>query len=159
MLPYDISIQATGNLRSRGAITQGYRRSNQSLDLGLRKSFFNKRLSLSINWRDVFNSRKWENYTSSDTFTRHQKNWRDPRINVTVSWNFGNMNNEKRGNGGGGGDFGGGDEDMPMGFGDGGGQQQGPQQQGNQQNQQPQQNQQNQQQEQSQEQTAEGREG
>ncbi len=158
MLPYDISIQATGNLRSRGAITQGYRRSNQSLDLGLRKSFFNKRLALSINWRDVFNSRKWENYTSSDTFTRHQKNWRDPRINVTVSWNFGNMNNEKR-PGGGGGDFGGGDEDMPMGFGDGGGQQQGPQQQGNQQNQQPQQNQQNQQQEQSQEQTAEGREG
>lgn len=51
------------------------------------------------------------------------------------------------------------DEDMPMGFGDGGGQRQGPQQQGNQQNQQPQQNQQNQQQEQSQEQTAEGREG
>ena len=49
-------------------------------------------------------------------------------------------------------------KDMPMGFGDGGGQQQ-DSQQNQPQNKQPQQNQQNQQQEQSQEQTAEGREG
>ena len=96
MLPYDISFQATGNFRSRGAITQGYRKANQSLDLGLRKSFLNKKFALSVNWRDVFNSRHWENFTSSDTFTRHQKNWRDPRINVTISWNFGNMNRDKR---------------------------------------------------------------
>ena len=112
MLPYDISFQATGNLRSRGAITQGYRRSNQSLDIGVRKSFFNKKLALSINWRDVFKTRHWENYTSSDTFTRHQKNWRDPRINITVSWNFGNMGDDKRQDGGG---FeGGGFDEMPM---------------------------------------------
>ena len=64
MLPYDISLQATGNYRSRGAITQGYRRPNGSLDLGLRKSFLNKKFALSINWRDVFNSRQWENFTS-----------------------------------------------------------------------------------------------
>ncbi|MCR4583935.1 MAG: TonB-dependent receptor [Prevotella sp.] len=97
ILPYDISIQATGNYRSRGAITQGYRKPNGSLDLGLRKTFFNKKLAVSVNWRDVFNSRHWENYTSSDTFTRHQKNWRDPRVNLTVSWNFGNMNQKKEG--------------------------------------------------------------
>lgn len=96
ILPYDISIQATGNYRSRGVITQGYRKPNGSLDLGLRKSFFNKKLALSINWRDVFNSRHWENFTSSDTFTRHQKNWRDPRVNITISWNFGNMNKDKK---------------------------------------------------------------
>ena len=98
MLPYDISLQATGNYRSRGAITQGYRRPNGSLDLGLRKSFLNKKFALSINWRDVFNSRQWENFTSSDTFTRHQKNWRDPRVNITLSWNFGNMNKERNQN-------------------------------------------------------------
>ena len=112
MLPYDIAFQATGNLRSRGAITQGYRRSNRSLDIGLRKSFLNKKFILSINWRDVFNSRHWENFTSSDTFTRHQKNWRDPRVNFTLSWNFGNMNNDKRPDGGG--SFEGGFDDMPM---------------------------------------------
>lgn len=95
ILPYEFSFQATGNYRSRGAITQGYRKSNGSLDIGLRKSFLNKKFALSVNWRDVFNSRHWENFTSSDTFTRHQKNWRDPRVNVTLSWNFGNMSRDK----------------------------------------------------------------
>ncbi len=115
ILPYDISLQATGNYRSRGAITQGYRKPNGSLDLGLRKSFFNKKIILSVNWRDVFKTRHWENFTSSETFTRHQKNWRDPRINFTLSWNFGNMNNDKRPDGDGGGFEGGGFDDVPMG--------------------------------------------
>ncbi len=97
MLPYDISFQATGNLRSRGVITQGYRRSNASLDLGFRKTFFNKKLAVAINWRDVFQSRQWENYTSSDTFWRHQKNWRRPGINIQITWNFGNMGTTKKG--------------------------------------------------------------
>ena len=95
ILPYDLSVQATGNYRSRGVITQGYRKPNGSLDLGLRKSFFNKTIAVALNWRDVFNTRHWENYTESDTFWRHQKNWRDPRINIQVTWNFGNMNNKK----------------------------------------------------------------
>ena len=95
ILPYNVSLQATGNYRSRSVITQGYRKGNGSLDLGLRKSFMDKKLALSVNWRDVFNTRHWETYTSSDTFTRYQKNWRDPRVNFTLTWNFGNMNNKK----------------------------------------------------------------
>ena len=100
ILPYNISLQATGNYRSRSVITQGYRKGNGSLDLGLRKSFLNKKLALAVNWRDVLNTRHWETYTSSDTFTRYQKNWRDPRVNFTLTWNFGNMNNKKHGEGG-----------------------------------------------------------
>ena len=96
ILPYDISLQATGNYRSRGVITQGYRKSNGSLDLGLRKTFFNKAIALAINWRDVFNTRHWKTYTSSDTFTRYQENWRDPRVNFTLTWNFGNMAGKKK---------------------------------------------------------------
>ena len=96
ILPYDISLQATGNLRSRSVLSQGYRRSNSSLDLGFRKSFFNKKLALAINWRDVFNTRKFDTYTMTDTFVRHQKNWRDPRVNMTLTWNFGNMASKKK---------------------------------------------------------------
>jgi len=96
ILPYDISFQATGNYRSRGVITQGYRRPNGSLDLGLRKSFFNKKIALALNWRDVFSTRKWENYTESDTFWRHQKNWRNTRFSVQLTWNFGNMSSDKK---------------------------------------------------------------
>ena len=96
VLPYGISIQATGNYRSRSVVTQGYRKANASLDLGLRKTFFNKALALSINCRDVFNTRKWDTYTSSDDFTRHQRNWRKPHVNFVLTWNFGNMNGKKR---------------------------------------------------------------
>ena len=96
ILPYSFSLQATGNYRSRSIITQGYRRSNGSLDLGARKTFLNKMFAVAINWRDVFNTRKFENYTEGPTFWRHQKNWRDPRINIQLTWNFGNMNQKKR---------------------------------------------------------------
>ena len=96
ILPYNISVQATGNYRSRSVITQGYRKANGSLDLGLRKTFFNKTFALALNWRDVFNTRHFENYTEGPTFWRHQKNWRDPRINLQLTWNFGNMSSKKR---------------------------------------------------------------
>ena len=96
ILPYNFTVQATGNYRSRQVITQGYRKANGSLDLGVRKTFFNKQLALAFNWRDVFNSRRFENYTEGPTFWRHQKNHRNPRINVQLTWNFGNMAQKKR---------------------------------------------------------------
>ena len=96
ILPYDLSFQATGNYRSRSVITQGYRKPNASLDIGLRKTFFNKKMALAFNWRDVFHTRHWENYTESDTFWRHQKNWRDPNFNIQLTWNFGNMNSDRK---------------------------------------------------------------
>ena len=96
VLPLNISLQATGNYRSRRVVTQGYRKANITLDLGLRKTMFNKKLALSVNWRDVFKSQKRRTHTSSDTFDRYQENWRDPRFNVTLVWNFGNMSEKKR---------------------------------------------------------------
>lgn len=91
-LPADFSLQATGNLRSRQVVAQGYRRSNYNIDLGLRKTFLNRQLSLSLSLRDVFNSRKFRVVTTSDDFVRHQKGWRGGRsLQVTLTWNFGNM--------------------------------------------------------------------
>lgn len=98
ILPYDISAQGTLNYRSRQAISQGYKRSNTSFDLGVRKSLFNKLLTLSVNWRDVFKTRKWRNHTYSDSFDRYQENWKDPRFNFVVSWNFGNISSKKNKN-------------------------------------------------------------
>ena len=92
ILPYDISVQVTGNYRARQVITQGYRKASYGMDMGLRKNFFDKKLTVSLNCRDLLDSRHWENYTSGPTFTRHQKNWRGGRrFNLTLSWNFGNM--------------------------------------------------------------------
>ena len=89
-LPYDMSVQFTGNFRSRQAITQGYRKPSYGLDFGMRKNFFNKKFTLSVNCRDVLNSRRWENFTESDTFSRHQLNKRRSRtFRFTLTWNFG----------------------------------------------------------------------
>lgn len=96
ILPYDISIQLTGRYRSRQVVTQGHMKSNCSMDLGVRKNFLNKTITVALNVRDLLDSRKFEIFTSSDTFKRHQKNWRNGRTaNLTVTWNFGNMKNNK----------------------------------------------------------------
>lgn len=92
MLPYDISMQLTGRYRSRQVVTQGYRKANYSIDLGMRKTFLDRKLTLALNCRDLLNSRKFRTYTSSDTFTRYQENRRNGRtVSMTLTWNFGNM--------------------------------------------------------------------
>lgn len=97
ILPYDISIQTSVRYNSRQSMAQGYRKSNTTMDFGLRKNFFNKALTLSINCRDVLNSRKWETVTNTDTFTRYQKNRRGGRkVNFTLTWNFGNNKAKKK---------------------------------------------------------------
>lgn len=97
MLPYDISVQASGNYRARQVITQGYRKAAYSADLGVRKNFMNHTLTVSLNCRDLLNSRRWENFTSSDTFRRHQLNKRGGRmVSLNVAWNFGNMKPKRR---------------------------------------------------------------
>lgn len=97
MLPYDISVQLTGRYNSRQVVTQGYRKANYSMDLGVRKTFLNKAFTLALNCRDLLNSRKFKTYTSSDTFTRYQENSRNGRtVNMTLTWNFGNMKAKKQ---------------------------------------------------------------
>jgi len=99
MLPYSISIQATGRYRSRQVITQGYRKPGYGLDFGARKTFFNKALTIALNCRDVFNSRKWETVMDTPTFNRYQLNKRGSRkVNLTLTWSFGNMKAKKRPN-------------------------------------------------------------
>ena len=102
MLPYSWSLQATGNYRSRQVITQGHRNAGYGLDLGLRKTFLDRKFALAINCRDALDSRQWETETSgtdaegNPSFSRHQKNWRGGRMfNATLTWNFGNMKSKK----------------------------------------------------------------
>ena len=99
MLPYDISIQTTGRYTARQVITQGYRKANYSIDFGARKNFFNKMFTLSVNCRDLLDSRRFETFTSGPNFTRHQINRRGGRrMSMTLTWNFGNMKQKKRPN-------------------------------------------------------------
>lgn len=91
-LPHALSLQLTGNYNAKKVVAQGYRKANYSLDAGLRKSFFNKKLSLSINARDLLDSRKWHTVTSGTGFEQDSKNWRGGRrIGFTLTYSFGNM--------------------------------------------------------------------
>ena len=98
-LPWGISMQLSGRYNSRRVITQGHRPSQISMDAGIKKSFFDRKLVLSVSCRDVFNSRKWESYTGSDTFTRYTLNKRRSRtVNFNLTWNFGNSQGKKKQN-------------------------------------------------------------
>lgn len=108
ILPYDINVQLSGRYRSKQVITQGYRPASYVMDFGVRKNFFNKLFTLSINCRDLLDSRKWESTTESDTFWRHQINRRHSRsFSATLTWNFGNTMPKKRPDGREGGEGGG----------------------------------------------------
>lgn len=120
-LPAAISLQVTGNYNARQVVAQGYRRPNYSLDAGLRRSFFDRKLSISINARDILASRKWKTVTSGIGFRQSSENWWGGRyVGFTLTYNFGNMSrNNSRGqqrqqfdDGGAGGDMYGGE---PMG--------------------------------------------
>ena len=95
-LPASISLQLTGNYTSRQLIAQGHRKSNYGLDAGIRKSFLNRTLSLSINGRDLLNSQKWRTVTSGSGFNQYASNWRTGRtIGFTLTYSFGNMKASK----------------------------------------------------------------
>ncbi|WP_321332369.1 outer membrane beta-barrel family protein [uncultured Bacteroides sp.] len=98
MLPYGVSLQATGNYNSRQIVAQGYTDANHTIDLGLRKSFLDRKLSLTINTRDILNSRKRLTVTSGSGFSQESMFARSGRIvGFTLTYNFGNMkNNAKR---------------------------------------------------------------
>lgn len=91
-LPAAVSLQLTGNYNARQVVAQGYRRPNYSLDAGLRRSFFDRKLSVSVNARDILASRKWKTVTSGTGFRQSSENWWGGRyVGFTLTYNFGNM--------------------------------------------------------------------
>ncbi len=92
LLPWGLSFQATGNYNSRQAVAQGTRKANYSMDAGLKKNFLNRALSISINARDILDSRRWKTETSGDNFTQYSERWGGGRqFGITATYNFGNM--------------------------------------------------------------------
>jgi len=95
-LPWGVSLQGTGNYNSKQLMAQGHREPNYSVDLGLRKSFLSDKLTLSINARDLLDSRKFRTVIAGDGFWQDSENWRGGRrVGFTLTYNFGNMNKKK----------------------------------------------------------------
>lgn len=97
MLSKTLSGQITGNYTSPKVITQGTVDEQYSIDLGLRKSFFNRKLNAALSVRDIFNTRRNINTSYSDNFIQYYnaKSY-TPDIRLTVNYNFGKNNKKKQ---------------------------------------------------------------
>ncbi len=91
MLPANFSMQLIGAYNAPYYVAQGKNLANYSLDFGLRKSFFNRKLTANLNVRDMFNSRKFKMDSWGANFTQHSDNYFNGRvIGINLSYNFGN---------------------------------------------------------------------
>lgn len=94
MLPWGISLQVRGGYNAKQITAQGYREPMYRMDAGVKKSF--NKWSVSINMRDILNSRSWHGFTNGENFTQESKSWGSGRTaNFTVSYSFGNMKAKK----------------------------------------------------------------
>ncbi len=110
--------QLTGRYRSPRVVAQGTSSHSYSIDLGLRKTFLDRKLALAFNVRDILNSRARSNTKWGEGFWQFSENrWNSRMVSVSLTYNFGNMRQKppKRMSDGGagmmmGGDEGGGEE-------------------------------------------------
>ena len=112
----DFSGQITGAYRSPRVVAQGHTSHSYSIDLGLRHTFLNKQLALSLNVRDLLDSRARKNTTWGEGFRQFSENrWHSRSVSLTITYNFGNQLGKRRGRPDG--DFGGGDDNDDSGNG------------------------------------------
>lgn len=89
-LPWQLAFQATGRYSSDHKEAQGSHQGGWSVDLGLRKTFGN--WSVSLNCRDIFDSRKFKNTTYGPGYDQYSERWRGGRtFRLTIKYSFGNM--------------------------------------------------------------------
>ncbi len=96
MIARDFTGQITGRYTSPRVIAQGRQESDYSIDLGLRKSFFNRTLNVNLTVRDLLNSRRRKSSTSGTGFSQYSESyWSGRSVGINLTYNFGNMNPKK----------------------------------------------------------------
>ncbi len=104
-------FQMRFNYRAPQETTQGKRYAYYFLDVGFSRDVLKKNGTLSLNLRDVFNSRKWSGESSAyNFFSTYDFQWRSRQILVGFTYRLNQKKKRGRRNGGAGGrDFGGDD--------------------------------------------------
>jgi len=92
LLSKTLSGQITGEYESPELVAQGTEAARYSIDLGMRKTFMDRKLSVSLMARDILNSNKHSSTTSGAGFSQTSETFFHGRmVGVTFSYNFGNM--------------------------------------------------------------------
>tara|TARA_R110002049_G_scaffold31092_5_gene105809 strand:+ start:518 stop:3040 length:2523 start_codon:yes stop_codon:yes gene_type:complete len=105
-LPYAIDWQTSAFYRGPSQDAQTDAEGIFSLDLAFSKEILNKKGTLAINVRDLFNSRKYKATTTTDFFERYNEfQWRQRQINASFTYRFNQKLNKRersgqKGNGG-----------------------------------------------------------
>jgi outer membrane receptor protein involved in Fe transport len=92
-LPWNLTLQVSGEYESRQILTQGERRPKWSADAAIKKDMLkNKALSISLGLNDIFNSDRNLSYTTTDFSEQEyyrKRATRELRLNLT--YRFGKM--------------------------------------------------------------------
>ncbi|MCF1191617.1 outer membrane beta-barrel protein [Mangrovimonas sp. AS39] len=102
-LPWKIDWQTNAHYRGPQQDAQTYRKGMFAMDLAFSKEIMNDNATISLNVRDVFNSRKRLATTTTDFFERYSENqWRQRSINLSFIYRFNQQKRQQqrnRGNG------------------------------------------------------------
>lgn len=92
MLGKTLSGQITGEYSAPTLIAQGIESPEYSIDFGLRKTFFDRKFSVSIVASDIFNFNKEKTTTWGRGFYQMNESYFHRRmLGITLTYNFGNM--------------------------------------------------------------------
>ena len=102
-LPADIAVQVSGGYQSRRKIAQGETLPIWGIDAGIRKSFFDKRLTVNISARDIAKTRVSKDIARGYNFYDYSfYQFNASSIGVVLTYNFGKQtkksNNKTNGN-------------------------------------------------------------
>jgi outer membrane receptor protein involved in Fe transport len=88
-LPADIDLEFTGRHHSAVETLQLEGTAYSTADLGIRKKMMKGKLVLNVSVRDLFESRKWENYVYEPDYTSFSSYQRGRFFKVGLSYGFG----------------------------------------------------------------------
>ena len=92
IIPLGFSAQLTARYRSPNVVAQGKSNHQYTIDLGIKKSFLNRTLNLSLAVRDLLNSRRWASTTWGDNFWQYSEHApHGTMLSLSLSYNFGNQ--------------------------------------------------------------------
>jgi len=99
-LPYSFSLQVRGDYQAPQAIAQGHSKANSGVDAALRYDFYKRKASLSLNGRDLFNTRKFGYVTDDGTYQSNvNRRFQSRMFLMTLSYRFGRGGGEDSGKG------------------------------------------------------------
>lgn len=92
LLSPSLTGQLSGFYNAPRVMAQGRTKSNYTVDAGLRKSFLDRSLLVAVNARNLLNSFNFSSTSFGPGFYQESKNQFFGRtLQLTVTWNFGNM--------------------------------------------------------------------